>query len=375
MKGMKNMNFKQLGISDDLINILKNTGITLPTEIQEQSICLIKEGKDIIAEAATGTGKTLAFLLPIFENINSESNEIQALILTPTRELAIQITNEANKLKEAKDINILATYGGRDIGSQLKKLNKNIHLIIATPGRLLDHIKRKTIDLSKLKTFVLDEADQMLLMGFKNEVESIIKEMPKKHQTLCFSATMNSDVKKLAYRYMTDPSIVSIKKEQVTLSAIKQDVVETTDRNKRDALCKVLDEDNSFMAIIFCRTKRRVDELEVILHTRKYDCVKLHSDIPQNKRERIMKSFRNADIQYLIATDVAARGLDISGITHIYNYDIPETVESYIHRIGRTGRAGESGYTCMFVDPKNMKELEQIENTIGFKIPRRNVEI
>jgi len=373
MKGMNNMNFKQLGLNDDLINILKTTGITTPTPIQEQTISLINEGKDLIAEAATGTGKTLAFLLPLFNNINSESNEIQALILTPTRELAIQITAEASKLKEANDINILATYGGQDIGSQLKKLNKNIHLIIATPGRLLDHIERKTIDLSKLKTFILDEADQMLFMGFKNEVEAIMKVMNKKRQMLCFSATMDSAVKKLAYRYMTEPSIVSIKKEEVTLSAIKQDVVETTDRNKRDALCKVLDEDNPFMAIIFCRTKRRVDELEVILHGYKYNCVKLHSDIPQNKRERIMKSFRNADIQYLIATDVAARGLDISGITHIYNYDIPENVESYIHRIGRTGRAGESGYTCMFIDPKNMKALEEIEDTIGFKIPRRNI--
>lgn len=373
MKGMNKMNFKELGLNDNLINTLKNTGITNPTPIQQQSIPLINEGKDIIAEAATGTGKTLAFLLPIFNKINSNSKETQALILTPTRELAIQITAEANKLKESNNINILATYGGQDIGSQLKKLNNNVHLIIATPGRLLDHLERKTIDLSKLKTFVLDEADQMLFMGFKNEVEKIMKEMPKKYQMLCFSATMDSAVKKLAYRYMNDPSIVSVKKEEVTLSAIKQDVVETNDRNKRDALCKVLDEDNPFMAIIFCRTKRRVDELEAVLHTRKYNCVKLHSDIPQNKRERIMKSFRNADIQYLIATDVAARGLDISGITHIYNYDIPENVETYIHRIGRTGRAGESGYTCMFIDPKNMKALESIETTIGFKIPRRNV--
>jgi superfamily II DNA/RNA helicase len=373
MKGMNKMNFKELGLNNNLIDTIKNTGITNPTPIQEQSIPLINDGKDIIAEAATGTGKTLAFLLPLFNKINSNSKEIQALILTPTRELAIQITAEANKLKEANNINILATYGGQDIGSQLKKLNNNIHLIIATPGRLLDHLERKTIDLSKLKTFVLDEADQMLFMGFKNEVEKIMKEMPKKYQMLCFSATMDSAVKKLAYRYMNDPSIVSIKKEEVTLSAIRQDIVETTDRNKRDALCKVLDEDNPFMAIIFCRTKRRVDELEAVLHTRKYNCVKLHSDIPQNKRERIMKSFRNADIQYLIATDVAARGLDISGITHIYNYDIPENVETYIHRIGRTGRAGESGYTCMFIDPKNMKALESIEATIGFKIPRRNV--
>ncbi|NOW03287.1 superfamily II DNA/RNA helicase [Clostridium beijerinckii] len=375
MKGMKIMNFKQLGLSDDLIKILNKSGIADPTPIQKQSIPQIIDGKDVIAEAATGTGKTLAFLLPLLENINPKSNEIQALILTPTRELAIQITNEANKLKEFNDISILPVYGGKDIASQLKKLNNNIHLIIATPGRLLDHLERKTIDLSKLKTFILDEADQMLLMGFKNEVESIISKMPRKKQTLCFSATIDSSVKKLAYRYMKNPIEVFIKQDDIALDAIEQDIVETTDRKKRDALCKVLDEDNPFMAIIFCRTKRRVDELEAVLHTRKYNCEKLHSDIPQNKRERIMKSFRNAEIQYLIATDVAARGLDINGITHIYNYDIPESVESYIHRIGRTGRAGESGYTCMFIDPKNIRDVNEIEDVIGFKIRRRNVEI
>ncbi|ADL50787.1 DEAD/DEAH box helicase [Clostridium cellulovorans] len=368
------MNFKELGINEALVKILKDTGITEPTPVQSESIPHIKAGGDLIGEAQTGTGKTLAFLLPIFENISPTVNNVQALILTPTRELAIQITNQALKLKEGKDINILAAYGGKDIGSQLKKLKNNIHLIIATPGRLLDHIERKTVDLSKLKTFVLDEADQMLLMGFKNEVESIIKVTSKKRQTLCFSATLNSDVKKLAYRYMNDPITVTIKKEEVTLSTIKQHVVETTDRRKQNALCAVLDEDNPFMAIIFCRTKRRADDLEVGLYQRGYNCAKLHSDIPQSKRERIMKAFRNADFQYLIATDVAARGLDISGVTHIYNYDIPESVESYIHRIGRTGRAGEEGYTCLFIDPKNNDMLEEIEEALKFQIPRRQVD-
>lgn len=367
------MKFKQLGINDDLIKILKNKGITTPTPIQEESISLIKDGKDVIAEAATGTGKTLAFLLPIFENISSKSNAIQALILTPTRELAIQITDQSMMLKGDKEIGILAAYGGKDIGSQLKKLKKNIHIVIATPGRLLDHIDRKTMDFSKLKTFVLDEADQMLLMGFKNDVETIIKATNKKHQTLCFSATMNSDVKKIAYRYTNDPSVVTIKKEEITLNTIKQEVVETTDRDKRDALCNVLNEDNPFISIIFCRTKRRVDELEVALYKKGYNCKKLHSDIPQSKRERIMKSFRKADIQYLIATDVASRGLDVTGVTHIYNYDIPETSESYIHRIGRTGRAGETGYTCLFVDPKDKRKLDELERDIQFKIPKREL--
>lgn len=375
MKGKKIMSFKNLGISENIITVLKNSGINKPTAIQEESIAFIKEGRDVIAEAQTGTGKTLAFLLPIFENISPNIDAVQALIVSPTRELAIQITEEAMKLKAAKDINILAAYGGKDIGAQLKKLKGNIHLIIATPGRLLDHIKRKTVNLSKLKTLVLDEADQMLFMGFKNEVEAIIKETPKKRQTLCFSATMDSQVKKLAYRYMNDPLMVAIRKETVTLNNIKQFVVETTDRKKQDALCAVLKEDNPFMAIIFCRTKRRADDLEIALHRRGFKCEKLHGDLIQSKRERIMKSFRNADIQYLIATDVAARGLDVSGVTHIYNYDIPENAEGYIHRIGRTGRAGEEGYTCLFIDPKNEKTLEEIERAIKFKIPRREINI
>lgn len=367
------MNFKELGINNEICDILKKTGIAEATPIQEKSIPAIKAGRDVIAEAQTGTGKTLAFLLPIFENISPSINETQALIITPTRELAIQITEQAKKLQEGKNINILAAYGGKDIGAQLKKLKNGVHLIIATPGRLLDHIKRNTVNLKKLKTLVLDEADQMLLMGFKNEVEAIIKETSKSHQTLCFSATMDSAVKKLAYRYMSDPLVVTIEKVKVTLENIHQEVVETLDREKRNALCTVLEQDNPFMAIIFCRTKRRADELELALHQRGFDCEKIHSDVPQPKRERIMKAFRNADIQYLIATDVASRGLDINGVTHIYNYDIPEKSETYIHRIGRTGRAGEEGYTCLFVDPKDTRILEEIETKIKLKIPRRSL--
>ena len=365
------MNFKQLGISNDLVEELSRIGINSPTPIQEQSIPLIINKKDIIAQSQTGTGKTFAFLLPMFENINPKDNSIQGLIITPTRELAIQISEAAEKLNKGKNINILAAYGGKDIKSQLNKLKRNIHLVIATPGRLLDHLDRESINLSKLKTLVIDEADQMLLMGFKNEMEAIIKETNKKRQTLCFSATMDSDVKKLAYRHTKDAVEITIKSKEITLDTIRQEVVETTDRHKKDALCKVLNEDNPFMAIIFCRTKRRVDALEEAMSIDGYNCEKLHSDISQAKRERIMKSFRKADIQYLIATDVASRGLDITGITHIYNYDIPETSEDYIHRIGRTGRAGNDGYTCMFVDPKNARTLEQIESDIKYKIPRR----
>ncbi|WP_409068324.1 DEAD/DEAH box helicase [Clostridium sp. FAM 1755] len=363
--------FEELGLSNSIIDVLKNQRIIEPTPIQEESIMLIKNGNDIIAEAQTGTGKTLAFLLPMFENISPDINAIQGLIITPTRELAIQITEEAMKLKKAKDLNILAAYGGKNIGSQIKKLKNNIHLVIATPGRLLDHINRNTLNFKDLKTLVLDEADEMLLMGFKNEVRSIIENTPRKRQTLCFSATMNSEVKKLAYKNMRDPKLVIIEKEEVTLKNIKQVLIETTDRRKQEDLCKILDEENPFMAIIFCRTKRRVDNLEEYLYKKGYNCEKLHGSITQPKRERIMRSFKNLEIQYLIATDVAARGLDITGVTHVFNYDIPENAESYIHRIGRTGRAGEKGYTFLFVAPKDEATLATIEKEIKLKIPRR----
>nr|WP_312578416.1 DEAD/DEAH box helicase [Sedimentibacter sp.] len=369
------MNFIELGINEEIITILKKNGITTPTPIQEKCIDIIKNKSDVIAQAQTGTGKTLAFLIPIFENISPDKDVIQALILTPTRELAIQITDEAMKLKKANVLNILSAYGGKDISAQISKLKRGIHIVIATPGRLLDHLSRKTIDLGNLNILVIDEADQMLLMGFKNEVETIIEHTPKSRQTLCFSATINSQVKKLAYKFTKDPVSISVKNENVTLSNISQQVVETTDRKKQEALFTVLDFDRPYMAIIFCRTKIRVDKLEEAMHSKKYNCEKLHSDIPQSKRERIMKSFRNGDIQYLIATDVASRGLDISGIGHIYNYDIPENAESYIHRIGRTGRAGENGYTCLFVAHKDMQILSEIEDAIGNKIERRNIDV
>ncbi|NEZ74092.1 DEAD/DEAH box helicase [Clostridium botulinum] len=365
--------FEELGLSDSIIDVLKKQRIIEPTPIQEESIMLIKNGNDVIAEAQTGTGKTLAFLLPMFENISPDINAIQGLIITPTRELAIQITEEAMKLKEAKDLNILAAYGGKDIGSQIKKLKNNIHLIIATPGRLLDHLNRNTLNFKDLKTLVLDEADEMLLMGFKNDVRSIIENTPRKRQTLCFSATMNSEVKKLAYKNMRDPKLIIIEKEEVTLKNIKQVLIETTNRRKQEDLCKILDEENPFMAIIFCRTKRRVDTLEEALYKKGYNCEKLHGSITQPKRERIMRSFKNLEIQYLIATDVAARGLDITGVTHVFNYDIPENAESYIHRIGRTGRAGEKGYTFLFVAPKDEQTLGMIEREIKFKIPRKTL--
>ena len=277
-------------------------------------------------------------------------------------------------LAKNSDINVLAAYGGRNIGSQLKKLKGPIHLIIATPGRLIDHITRKTIDLSSVNTVVIDEADQMLLLGFKNEVTSILSTTPHNRQTLCFSATMGSNVKRLASNLTFEPKYVTVEAKTTVVSTIKQELVETTDRWKADALCQVLEEDNPFLAIIFCRTKRRADDLFAKMKKNKFNVQVIHSDIAQNKRERILKSFRSADLQYLIATDVASRGLDISGVSHIYNFDVPETPETYIHRIGRTGRAGDTGYTCMFYAEKDFEELNQIERRLRFNIKRREVE-
>ena len=354
------------GIESFLINIFEN----IDREKIEISFALACDGKQFYEDKVISEGAKVYHT----SDLNGIKNIVRhffRLIKVLKKEGPFDVVQ--TNIDFFNGINLLAAYGRKEIGAQLKKLKRNIHLVIATPGRLIDHIMRGTINLKNLKTVVFDEADEMLFMGFKNDIETIMKDVPKKSQVLCFSATMDSAVKKLAYRYMSDPSVISIKSKEVTLDNIIQEVVETTDRNKQDSLCKCLDKDNPFLSIIFCRTKVRVDKLEEDLSRCGYNCAKIHSDVKQSKRERIMKSFRNADIQYLIATDVAARGIDVTGVTHIYNYDIPETVESYIHRIGRCGRAGEKGYTCLFIDPKNQSMLEEIENTIKFNIPKRQL--
>lgn len=360
--------FSDMKLSPVRMEVLQKQGIKKPTEIQVRAIPEILAGRDIIAQSQTGTGKTLAFLLPIFEMIQADDKHIQGLIITPTRELALQITEVANMLNANGALGVLALYGGQDIQKQLRKLNRGVHLIIATPGRLLDHMDRESSDFSKLKTLVLDEADQMLHLGFRPEVDMIMRLTPKKKQVLCFSATLDSKVKKIAYRNMTDPVEISAQEKTVTLEAIAQLIVKTSDRNKKADLIEKLEADSPFMAIIFCRTKRRVNALDMALSQNGYNCEKLHGDLTQKKRERIMKAFRDLKIQYLIATDVAARGLDISGVTHIYNYDMPETPEIYIHRIGRTGRAGETGKATTFVTPGDEETLQAIESQTRQKL-------
>jgi ATP-dependent RNA helicase DeaD len=367
-------NFFSLGISESMVNTLKTQGIAVPTPIQEQAIPLVLDGKDVIAQSQTGTGKTFAFILPILEKVNANEPHIQALIVTPTRELALQITNEVKKLiEDRQDIRVLAIYGGQDVDSQLKKLKNGSHIVIGTPGRLLDHIRRETVDFSKTSFLVLDEADQMLHIGFLPEVEQIINETSSSRQTMLFSATMPDEIRQLARRHMKNPQNIQVEKTQAPLENIKQIAISTVDRAKQSDLIELLHLYRPFLGVIFCRTKRRVTKLYEALKENGFNCDELHGDLSQAKREQVMKRFRKAEIQFLIATDVAARGLDVEGVTHVFNYDIPEDTESYIHRIGRTGRAGGHGLAVTLYAPKDRDELLCIEKDLNLTIPKKNI--
>lgn len=366
--------FNNLGLGQDIVNKLNDNRINVPTPIQSEVIPYIMNGRDVIGQAQTGTGKTLAFVLPMLENIEPDKEEIQGLIVTPTRELAIQITEEVKKVAVVRGLNILSAYGGQDVEKQINRLKGDIHIVIGTPGRLLDHLRRGTINFGQLKYLVLDEADQMLHMGFLGEVEEIIAQTPKRRQTMLFSATMPDAISKLASRYMENPKKVKVESEKITLSEIKQLIIETTDRGKQGALFEFINKNNPFLAIIFCRTKRRASHLNELLLKEGFNSDELHGDLSQAKRERVMKSFRDADIQYLVATDIAARGLDVEGVTHVINYDIPFDTESYIHRIGRTGRAGQSGVAVTFVTPKDKEDILSIEKGIKMTIKKHKTE-
>ncbi|WP_231574797.1 DEAD/DEAH box helicase [Paenibacillus sp. FSL R7-0273] len=367
--------FKGLGVSEVLTDLLKGQGIVKPTPVQEESIPPLVQGLDVIARAKTGTGKTLAFLLPIMDKIRVEAPYPQALILAPTRELALQITEEARKLARHTGVKILAVYGGQDVEKQLRKLEGGRHLIIGTPGRLLDHLRRETLDLGGVKMLVLDEADQMLHMGFLEDVETIITAVPYRRQTMLFSATMPDAIKRLAANYMKEPLDIIIKSgSSIPLENIRQQVVEVSDRNKEEALQALIERDRPYLAIIFCRTKRRVSKLNEALQAAGYDCDELHGDLSQAKREAVMKRFRDAKLQLLVATDVAARGLDVEGVTHIFNYDLPLDSDSYIHRIGRTGRAGGKGLAITFASPREYNLLDLIEHGTSQRLDRRRYE-
>ena len=335
--------FRDLGLSDDTLRGLATMGFEAPTPVQEQAIPCLLEGRDVIAQALTGTGKTAAFGVPLVERIDPARAQPQAIVLTPTRELAIQVTDHLCKIGQYRRIAVLPIYGGQPIGRQLDTLRRGVHAIVATPGRLLDHMRRGSIDLSGVRTLILDEADQMLEMGFIEDVEYVLEQLPAERVTALFSATMPKPIVDLAGKHLRDPEMIRLSRPQGLITPdIEQVFYLVPFPRKLDALCRVLDVRQPERAIVFCATKRMVDEVVAGLTARGYPAEALHGDISQVMRERVLRSFRAGQFEVLVATDVAARGLDVPEVSHVVNFDIPPDPEYYVHRIGRTGRYGRA---------------------------------
>ncbi len=366
------INFGQLTISKKTAQALADMGFEEPTPIQAKTIPLLLAGKDIIGQAQTGTGKTAAFGIPIVEKVNLKEG-VQALVVTPTRELAIQVAEEISRIGRFKRIKTLPIYGGESIERQLRALRFGVHVVIGTPGRLLDHLRRRSMKLDRVKMVVLDEADEMLDMGFIDDVEAIMKATPEDRQTLFFSATVSREVQDLTKRYLNDPEFITVSRGNITAPQIEQVYFETKERNKVETLTKLLDYMDISKAIIFCRTKRGVDELVAKMEARAYPVAGLHGDLSQYQRNQVMRRFKNNQVEVLVATDVAARGLDIENISHVINYDLPQDVEFYVHRIGRTGRAGKEGMAVTLITPRDYPQLRLIEKTTKTRIRRQNL--
>lgn len=356
------LKFKELNLSPELLASIERAGFEEATPIQSETIPLALEGKDVIGQAQTGTGKTAAFGLPMLEKIDPNRHELQGLVIAPTRELAIQTQEELYRLGRDKKIRVQAVYGGADIGRQIRQLKDRPQIVVGTPGRMLDHINRNTLKLGTVETLVLDEADEMLNMGFLEDIEAIISKVPERRQTLLFSATMPPAIKNIGVKFMKAPEHVKIKAKEMTADLIEQYYIRSKDFEKFDMMTRLLDVQTPELTIVFGRTKRRVDELARGLEARGYKAEGIHGDLTQQKRMSVLRNFKSGNLDILVATDVAARGLDISGVTHVYNYDIPQDPESYVHRIGRTGRAGKEGISVTFVTPNEMSYLHVIEN-------------
>lgn len=358
----KNMKFNELQLSADLLAEIETAGFVEASPIQEKTIPLALDGKDVIGQAQTGTGKTAAFGLPTLEKIRTNELTIQALVIAPTRELAVQSQEELFRFGRSKGVKVRSVYGGSSIEKQIKALKSGAHIVVGTPGRLLDLIKRKALQLSHVETLILDEADEMLNMGFLEDIESIISRVPKERQTLLFSATMPAPIKRIGVQFMKNPEHVQIEAKELTTELVDQYYIRVKEQEKFDTMTRLMDVAQPELAIVFGRTKRRVDELTRGLKIRGFRAEGIHGDLDQSKRLRVLRDFKTGGLDVLVATDVAARGLDISGVTHVYNYDIPQDPESYVHRIGRTGRAGKSGQSITFVSPNEMGYLKIIED-------------
>ncbi|MFC1808679.1 DEAD/DEAH box helicase [Candidatus Omnitrophota bacterium] len=354
--------FKDLGLSTATLQILDKKGFEKPTLIQEKAIpALLKGDKDIIGQAQTGTGKTAAFGLPIFERMESPHETVQVLVLTPTRELAIQVSEELHSLQGKKKLSIVPIYGGQSIVLQLRSLKRGVDIVVGTPGRVMDHLRRKTLKLGHISYLVLDEADEMLNMGFLEDIQTIMKETNPHKRTLLFSATMPQEIMRTAKKYMGEFDIIKATTGQLTVSQTEQIYFEVNESDKFEALCRILDMEEDFYGLVFCRTKVDVDRVANHLAERGYDTDALHGDIAQALREKILGKFRKRVITILVATDVAARGIDVKDLTHVINYALPQGPESYVHRIGRTGRAGREGVAITFITPAEYRRLEFIK--------------
>lgn len=365
------LTFRDLGLSDKVLKALDDMGFEEPSPIQEQAIPQLLEGKDVIGQAQTGTGKTAAFGVPILERLDPKVRSVQALVLCPTRELAIQVAEEITKIGKYARVKTIAIYGGQSIERQIRSLHFGVDVVIGTPGRVIDHVKRGTLKLGDVRMTVLDEADEMLDMGFIEDIEFILKETPEERQTLLFSATMPDEIKRLAKRYMKDPTHIAVSPQQVTVPQIEQIFYEVRPAFKTEALCRVLDMEDVERGICFCRTKKGVDELVEGLQARGYLAEGIHGDMNQAQRTRVMSRFKEGGVELLVATDVAARGLDIQDVTHVFNYDIPQDAESYVHRIGRTGRAGRTGTAITFISAREFGQLRLIERITKTRIQRK----
>jgi ATP-dependent RNA helicase DeaD len=354
--------FEELGLSEESLKAIKKKGFEEPSPIQKKTIpALLKGTHDIIGQAQTGTGKTAAFGLPLIEMLEPKAGYVQALILTPTRELAIQVSEEINSLKGRKKLNITPIYGGQSMELQLKRLKQGVDIVVGTPGRIIDHLNRKSLNIDKISFLILDEADEMLNMGFIDDMEEIMKKANPDKRMLLFSATMPYEIKKISKKYMKDLEHIAVEKEQLTTDLTDQIYFEVKEEDKFEALCRIRDVESEFYGIVFCRTKVDVDRVTNKLIDRGYNAEALHGDISQYQRERILNKFKKKQLNILVATDVAARGIDVQDLTHVINYTLPQDSESYVHRIGRTGRAGKEGTAITFVTPEEYRKLVYIK--------------
>ena len=366
---MEGIKFEDMGLSSEILKAVKYMGFEEASPIQSKAIPLIQEGHDVIGQAQTGTGKTAAFGIPLLEKIDPKSKKLQAIILCPTRELAIQVADEIRNLaKYMHGIKLVPIYGGQEIVKQIRSLKSGTQIVIGTPGRVMDHMRRKTIKMDHIHTVVLDEADEMLNMGFREDIEFILNSVPEERQTVLFSATMPKPIMEITKQFQKDAQLVKVTKKELTVPNIEQYYYEVKEKNKEEVLARLLDIYAPKLSVVFCNTKKQVDLLVQALLGRGYFAAALHGDLKQEQRDRVMQGFRSGKTDILVATDVAARGIDVDEVEAVFNYDLPQDDEYYVHRIGRTGRAGREGRAFSFVTGKEVYKLKEIQRYCKTKI-------